>query len=70
MTKLYQCWSWPVDPDQIAFAFSGRMTLHLHKHLKVPYHLSQRRLSIYGSEPALELELTGGDLVAWVKMFS
>ena len=70
LKKMYQTWHVPLeDSTEYLSSISGRVTVTLHQHLRVPYYLSHKDLYVFGAEPAMELEMASRSVRVWAEMF-
>ena len=70
LSKMYQCWKFELKNTDLSLFSSGKITIFLHKKIKVPYYYDSRQFVVFGSEPALELQMASGDIELWEQMFS
>ena len=70
LSKMYQCWKFELKGTDISLFSTGKITIFLYKKIKVPYYYDSHQFVVFGSEPALELEMASCDIRLWEEMFS
>jgi hypothetical protein len=69
LKNMYQVWQVSLDTQGVIKPMCGAVSLALHRQLRVPYYVHGKHMWVFGSQPALELEMAGHDLETWAQMF-
>ena len=69
LKNMYEHWLVEWDPEREQKFSTPLAIVALHRHMKAPYYLDSKGITLWGNEPALEITMAGGNIETWAKMF-